>query len=148
MGTSCELVVAATPEDEPHAQRALAAGLAEVETCERVLTRFDPTSDLSRLNAAAGAWVEVDSRLVASLRAAVRMRTATDGRFDPTILAPLLAAGYDRTFEELAHRRPRAVAGWRDGLSCQCLVERQHAVGKRHPDPERHGGCPGWHLHV
>ena len=135
MGTSCELVVAATPEDEPHAQRALAAGLAEVETCERVLTRFDPTSDLSRLNAGAGAWVEVDSRLVASLRAAVRMRTATDGRFDPTILAPLLAAGYDRTFEELAHRRPRAVAGWRAGAEisvdedgCRALVESGGAV--------------------
>ena len=115
MGTSCELAVAASSAEEPHAQRALAAGLTEVETCERVLTRFDPTSDLSRLNAAAGAWVDVDSRLVAVLRAAVRMRRATDGRFDPTILAPLLAAGYDRTFDELTHRRPRPVAGWRAG---------------------------------
>ena len=40
MGTSCELAVAASPDYEPQAQRALAAGLVEVETCERVLTRF------------------------------------------------------------------------------------------------------------
>jgi thiamine biosynthesis lipoprotein len=135
MGTSCELAVAAPPEQESQAQRALAAGLTEVETCERVLTRFDPTSDLSRLNAAAGAWVEVDSRLVASLRAAVRMRGATDGRFDPTILAPLLAAGYDRTFDELTHRRPRTVAGWRAGAEiavdedgCRARIESGGAV--------------------
>jgi thiamine biosynthesis lipoprotein len=135
MGTMCELAVAATPEEEPHAQRALAAGVAEVETCEGILTRFDPTSDLSRLNAAAGAWVAVDARLVAALRAAVRMRRATNGRFDPTILAPLLAAGYDRTFDELTHRRPRAADGWRRGAGisvdedgCRARLRRGGAV--------------------
>jgi thiamine biosynthesis lipoprotein len=135
MGTTCELAVAATPEEEPHARGALAAGLAEVEACEQVLTRFDPTSDLSRLNAAAGAWIEVDVRLVAALRAAVRMRRATQGRFDPTILAPLLAAGYDRTFDELTDRRPRTAAGWRRGAEisvdeegCRARVESGGAV--------------------
>ena len=77
MGTSCELAVAASPEDEPQAQRALAAGLVEVETCERALTRFSPSSDLSRLNGALGEWVEVDPRLVAALRAAVDARRVT-----------------------------------------------------------------------
>jgi FAD:protein FMN transferase len=135
MGTTCELAVAATPEEEPHARRALAAGLAEVEACEHVLTRFDPTSDLSRLNAAAGAWIEVDARLVAALRAAIRMRRATQGRFDPTILAPLLAAGYDRTFDELTHRRPRTAVGWRRGAEisvdedgCRARVQSGRAV--------------------
>jgi thiamine biosynthesis lipoprotein len=135
MGTTCELVVAASPEDEPQAQRALAAGLVEVETCERVLTRFQPTSDLSRLNGALGEWLEVDPRLVAALRAAVDARRVTRGRFDPTILEPLVAAGYDRTFAELTNRPPRPADGWRRGAAiwidedrCRARLERGSAV--------------------
>jgi FAD:protein FMN transferase len=133
MGTACELAVVG--EDEPDASRALAAGLAEVETCERVLTRFDPHSDLSRLNATSGMWVDVDPRLVSALRAAVAARRATGGRFDPTILPPLLAAGYDRTFDELTNRPARALDGWRAGAgistdedASRARVERGSAV--------------------
>jgi thiamine biosynthesis lipoprotein len=135
MGTSCELAVAASPEDEPQAQRALGAGLVEVETCERVLTRFNPTSDLSRLNGSLGDWVDVDPRLVAALRAAVDARRATAGLFDPTILHPLVAAGYDRTFAELTNRPARATDGWRRGAAiwidedrCRARLERGSAV--------------------
>lgn len=135
MGTSCELAVAAPPESEPQAQRALAAGLVEVEACERALTRFSPSSDLSRLNGALGEWVEVDPRLVAALRAAVDARRVTAGLFDPTILQPLVAAGYDRTFAELTNRPAWAAAGWRRGAaiwidedSCRARLERGSAV--------------------
>jgi thiamine biosynthesis lipoprotein len=135
MGTSCELAVAARPEDEPEAQRALAAGLVEVETCERVLTRFKPTSDLSRLNGALGEWVEVDPRLVAALRAAIDARRATGGLFDPTILQPLVAAGYDRTFAELTNRPAWAADGWERGAAiwvdeddCRARLEPGSAV--------------------
>jgi thiamine biosynthesis lipoprotein len=135
MGTSCELAVAASSEQEPQAQRALAAGLVEVETCERVLTRFNPTSDLSRLNGALGEWVDVDPRLLAALRAAVDARRATAGLFDPTILQPLVAAGYDRTFAELTNRPARATDGWRRGATiwidedrCRARLDRGSAV--------------------
>jgi FAD:protein FMN transferase len=135
MGTTCELAVAASPEDEPQAQRALAAGLVEVETCERVLTRFNPSSDLSRLNGALGEWVDVDARLAAALRAAVDARRATAGLFDPTILEPLVAAGYDRTFTALTNRPARVIEGWRRGAAiwidedrCRARLERGSAV--------------------
>jgi FAD:protein FMN transferase len=135
MGTSCQLAVAALPEDEPDALRALAAGLAEVEACERALTRFSPASDLSRLNGALGEWVEVDPRLVAALRAAVDARRATGGLFDPTILQPLVAAGYDRTFAELTNRPAWTADGWERGAAiwidedtCRARIERGGAV--------------------
>ncbi len=113
MGTSCALAVTVRSLDGRGADQALEAGLAEVEACERALSRFDPSSDLSRLNAAAGRWVEVDARLVDALGAALRAREDTDGRFDPTILPALVAAGYDRTFDELEERPARAASGWR-----------------------------------
>jgi thiamine biosynthesis lipoprotein len=113
MGTSCTLSATAKIADRRHAHRALAAGRVEVEACERVLSRFDPSSDLSRVNSAAGGWVDVDPRLADALRLALRGREATDGRFDPTILPALVAAGYDRTYEELEERPARVAAGWR-----------------------------------
>ncbi len=113
MGTLCTVAVAAEPDDIRSARRAVDAAKLEVVACERSLSRFDTGSDLSRLNRADGAWVDVDSRLVEALTAAVRGRTETCGRFDPTILPALTAAGYDRSFELLAERPPsQPDEGW------------------------------------
>jgi FAD:protein FMN transferase len=119
MGTECSVAVTASRGDAARARRALAAGRGEVESCERALSRFDERSDLSRLNRAGGAWVSIDHRLVEALRAAVRTREETDGRFDPTILPALLAAGYDRSFEQLDDRPPQRVDGWRAGAAIE-----------------------------
>ena len=96
------------------ARRALAAAHAEVAACETALSRFDPSSDLSAgSNRDAGSWVTVDERLAEAIRLALNARIATGGRFDPTILPALVAAGYDRSFELLEERPPRPIDGWR-----------------------------------
>jgi thiamine biosynthesis lipoprotein len=112
MGTQCAVAVTVPPGQTLRARRALAAARAEVEACERALSRFDPASDLSRLNAAAGSWVRVDERLTSALALAARARDATGGLFDPTILPALVAAGYDRSFERLEPRAPRVAMDW------------------------------------
>ena len=94
----------AGPHDARRARARPRRGAAEVAACERALSRFDAASDLSRLNAAGGAWTAVDRRLVEALRLALRAREDTGGRFDPTVLPALVAAGYDRSFEQLAER--------------------------------------------
>lgn len=120
MGTLCAVGVAAEPDDVPCPQRALDAAKQEVVACERSLSRFDAESDLSRLNRADGAWVDVDSRLVEALTAALRGRTDTCGRFDPTILPALTAAGYDRSFELLSERPPSPPdEGWHADASIE-----------------------------
>ena len=119
MGTSCAVAVTVRPGQRQAAARALAAAEAEVETCERALSRFDPRSDLSRLNAASGRWLEVDERLLAAVRAALSARQETGGRFDPTILPALVAAGYDRTFDELTLRPGRRADGWYAGADVE-----------------------------
>jgi len=124
MGTSCTLAVTALPRDAANARRALAAGRTEIAACEHVLTRFDPASDLSRTNDRAGEWVEVDARLADALRVARLARAATGGRFDPTILPALVAAGYDRSFEELEERPALSRAGWRPGGAIDIAPDR------------------------
>ena len=58
-------------------------------------------------------------RLREALRLAVRARTATGGRFDPTVLPALVAAGYDRSFELLEERGPRRPDGRRAGAAVE-----------------------------
>jgi len=119
VGTTCAAAVTAGAQDEAHARAALAAAQEEVAACERELSRFDPASDLSRLNAAGGRWTPVGRRLLEALGLALRAREDTDGRFDPTVLPALAAAGYDRSFELLEEREARRADDWRAGTAIE-----------------------------
>jgi len=115
MGTVCAVSATAERSDAILARRALDAAQREVAASERALSRFEPDSDLSRLNRASGSWIAVDTRLCEALSAALRARLDTQGPFDPTILPALVAAGYDRSFEQLTERPAMPVNGWHPG---------------------------------
>ncbi len=61
-------------------------------------TRFEPNSELSRLNASSGKWVTVTAELEALLRASLRAFEISDGLVNIAVLPALLAAGYTRDF--------------------------------------------------
>lgn len=67
---------------------------AVIRDVERTCTRFDPTSPLSRANAAPDAWHVVPSTLAQAVQEASRAYTLTAGVFDPRVLGILLAWGY------------------------------------------------------
>jgi len=119
MGTDCSIVVAFPIWEAAGAKRAIEAALSEIGAQERALSRFDPSSDLSELNAAAGRWTPVGDRLLRALSAAVDARTATGGAYDPTVLPALVAAGYDESFEHLRPRNAGSIAGWRAGAAIE-----------------------------
>jgi FAD:protein FMN transferase len=127
MGTACAVSVTASRDEWLPARRATDAGRAEVVACEHALSRFDPQSDLHRLNSLNGEWVPVSERLVEALAAALGAREATGGRFDPTILPALVAAGYDRSFERLIPRAPRIARSWRAGARIEIDPDRRRA---------------------
>lgn len=97
MGTEVELLLDAAEDG-----RAFEAVEAEFERLEAALSRFRPESELSRLNETGQATVGEDLFRVAEL--ALQAREETSGRFDPTVHNSLVAAGYDRTFEEVGVR--------------------------------------------
>ncbi len=68
---------------------------------DRTCSRFRSDSDLSRANAAAGHWVEVDPVLVAAVAAACAAAEQTDGLVNPLLGRTLMQLGYDRDFGEL-----------------------------------------------
>ena len=126
VGTTCSAAATTGTGDELRARVALVAAQDEVEACEAELSRFRPESDLSRLNAAAGTWLPVRRRLLEALRLALRAREDTNGRFDPTILPALVAAGYDRSFELLEERAAKHPIGWCAGAN----IELDHRGGR------------------
>ena len=135
MGTICAVAAAVGTREAADAGVAIDAARREIALCERALSRFDARSDLSRLNDAGGAWVAVDERLIDALSEALRARTDTLGRFDPTILPALAATGYDRSFELLTERAATPLEDWHAGarfevdpLSGRARVERGAAV--------------------
>jgi len=98
-GAQCEILVVGCS----HAD--LSAAVAEVYAFETRLTRFDPRSELSLLNAAAGARVAVTPLLEELLRTALEAHALSDGMVNAAVLPALVAAGYDRTIAEV-RRRP------------------------------------------
>jgi thiamine biosynthesis lipoprotein len=100
MGTDVHLVAVGGPVGVLGDARTLVASL------EARWSRFRPDSELCRLNASAGQPVIVPADTFALVAAAVDAWSLTAGRFDPTGLATLVAAGYDRSFELVAAHGP------------------------------------------
>jgi FAD:protein FMN transferase len=104
MGTDIELLVQADGADE-----ALAAAESEFHRLEAILTRFKPESELSRLNESGS--LEAGPELLEVVELALYARARTDGRFDPTVHDAVVAAGYDRTFDELPEDGTAVIVG-------------------------------------
>jgi thiamine biosynthesis lipoprotein len=96
MGTAVRLI--ATRPAPLRAARAL------IEDLEARLTRFDPGSELCRLNADPRESVPASQPLRDAVGAAIAGAAATGGLADPTLLGALVRAGYARSLTG----RPRA----------------------------------------
>jgi thiamine biosynthesis lipoprotein len=95
------------------------------------LTRFEPNSELSRLNASRGRPFAISPELEALLRESLRAFEVSDGLVNAAVLPALLAAGYTRDFAagptvprdaprvpalpEVLHLRPGEARLLRDG---------------------------------
>jgi thiamine biosynthesis lipoprotein len=92
LGGECELygvdVEAATLE----------SGQAWILRMHDRLTRFEPNSELSRLNASRGGWFAVSAELESLLRESLRAFEVSGGLVNVAVLPALLAAGYTRDF--------------------------------------------------
>lgn len=77
-------------ETRQRGEAAIAAAFAEVARLERILSDYDPESELSRLSAASPTVERVGDDLWQVLERAVWFRDATEAAFDPTV-GPLTA---------------------------------------------------------
>jgi len=90
MGTSCSLFATGL------SATALLKAEFWVRALAARLTRFDPRSELSLLNAAAGHWTSVSPELEALLRESLRAHEMSGGLVNVAVLPSMLAVGYTR----------------------------------------------------
>ena len=88
----------------PDAERRLDRAERWLAAFEARFSRFQPLSELSRLNRASGRPFKASPALFALVKTAVALGRRSGGVFDPTVLGALQAAGYDRSFETLTDR--------------------------------------------
>lgn len=123
MNTNVQVILVC---DSAGQRPAVEAAFLEIErlfaTMEATLSRFEPESELSRLNRSSGEPFRASPLLFTVVAEALKAARDTEGLFDPTVLRALEAAGYDRSFDEVrdctAERGPSpagvAAGRWRE----------------------------------
>ena len=105
MGTRAHVIVVAP--DLGYADLLGNTAVARLVALERAWSRFLPDSEISRLNANSGTSVPVSRDVLVLITRALEAWDRTGGRFDPTVLPALIAAGYDRDFREVQNEPGR-----------------------------------------
>jgi thiamine biosynthesis lipoprotein len=117
MGTGVS-VIAPPTRDQRIRVEALARVRSVFSTEERRFSRFRGDSELSYVNAAAGRWTTISPGFERLVRFALDQAERTGGSFDPAALDAVVAAGYDRDFDEVlagargALHPPRPCGRW------------------------------------
>ncbi len=93
------------PARGPEAERVLWRWLTAVDAA---CNRFDPRSEISRLNESPNVDVAVSPVFERAVAVALAAAAATDDACDPTVEPALVTLGYDADFDVVASRTPRA----------------------------------------
>jgi thiamine biosynthesis lipoprotein len=88
------------------ARAAVTAIRRRLLTWHRQFSRFEPDSELSRLNRDPRTTVPVSAAMVRFVEAAVAAASLTGGLVDPTLLTEIERAGYDRHLERSFRSEP------------------------------------------
>ena len=111
MGTTAHVIV--TGGRSGLADRAV----ERLEELEARWSRFRSDSEISRLNERPGVPVLVSRDTYQLIEHALEGWRLTEGRFDPTLLREVRAAGYDRSFELIGSPTRRVAMPRRPGVS-------------------------------
>ncbi len=95
MGSEATVFVVGGPADLPARAR------ARIDRLEELWSRFQPASELSRLNREAGGPQTVSPETFELIRRGIEAWRMTAGLFDPTVLGDVLRAGYTTSFDVL-----------------------------------------------
>jgi FAD:protein FMN transferase len=130
LGTTAVLCA---PDSGAVAARCAAA--REIDGMNAAASRFDPDSELSRLNRAPGRWVRISERLHDALRVAVRAASITNGAVDPTLGQSLVDLGYDRDWGDLTQVPPGRALDDRPGVPAARRCAPWRAIALRDKPP-------------
>ncbi len=131
MGSDCRVRVVVDEADDGLGPVMLDDAVALLAELEDRWSRFRDHSELSALNAHAGAPVFTSAETATIVAMAVQAWSDTGGLFDPTVHDALVAAGYDRSFDALGAEgaRPDVDAARRTTVPGPAGIEVDERVG-------------------
>ena len=94
MASEAHIIVVGAPD------RLFSDARAHLDHLEQLWSRFLLHSDVTRINTAAGCSVEVDGDTLTLFDTMIDAWHLTGGRYDPTVLPALIAAGYGASKED------------------------------------------------
>lgn len=100
-----------------------------IDELEQRWSRFLPSSDISRLNNARGATVQVSPETIELIQYLISAQSITHGAFDPTMLPALHDLGYQSSFTQPDHMSTFAsLPDWSLPLSSIRLDKRNSSI--------------------
>ena len=100
LGTDIYLQIVTTDErDRSMASRDMADVKRIYFAAEKIFSRFDSESELSRLNRSLGKFIRVSPELLYGIKKSIEYYSLTNGFFEPRILDRLESIGYRKDFD-------------------------------------------------
>lgn len=111
--------------DSPAGLERLARITREVmEMVTIAASRFEPGTDVLRVNECAGSWVDVSETMIELVRESVRVAEITNGLVTPLIGRALLGIGYDRDISDVGGATVTVFEVERDWHRIECDANR------------------------
>ena len=147
MGTTVSLIGPRSTDRAAETEFALNSWAVQTifAAIESRFSRFRTDSELSRVNARSGRWTRVSREFADLLRLSLAAARETQGLFDPTMLAALVAAGYDRDYAAIrrdgatVRQPPKRGPGWE-----AIAVEGRMVLLPAHVQLDFGGVAKGW----
>lgn len=99
MGTDISVEIVVSQEQEKQAHEALQRVKEIFAENEKIFSRFDDGSELSKINASLNKEIAVSDKMFEVLELCVKFNTISDGYFDPRVIGVLEKIGYDKDFK-------------------------------------------------
>ncbi|MGB1252202.1 MAG: FAD:protein FMN transferase, partial [Candidatus Promineifilaceae bacterium] len=97
----CHMTVWLEIESDERAEQAFTMVVDAFEQAEQRMSRFRVASELSWLNTQSNRWAQLSPPMWNVIAKAFVLSAETGGLFDPTVHDALIAAGYERSFDDL-----------------------------------------------
>ena len=127
MGTFCEVQI--YDSNSSRAEKAIAAALDEMQRVDRLLSNYDPASELSTINRdAARSPVRASAELYSFLKACRGFHDETMGTFDPTVGPLVRAWGFFTAHPAVSSAPEIAAARLKSGFDKVILNDEERTV--------------------
>lgn len=102
-GTDADFQIIVESEAEKiEAEENLVLAFEMLQNYEKMFSRFDPESELSKINSQLGIFTDVSMEVLEIAKHSLEQFEKTEGFFDPRIIEILEGVGYDRDFKHIS----------------------------------------------